>query len=173
MRSNGQLQGMQGFALIEIVVVAAIFACLATVVMPRATNFYREAALEYETQHLLADIRRAQSLSRLLVESGWGYGSDTSYKQLVEIDIKPDAYTLSAQSIKGSEFLTHYYLPLVHVRRKDNSVGGKLSFDKNGGLTNKGTQMMTLVIYCEGQEEKKRRIMISKAGRIRLERGAW
>lgn len=173
MRSCEGRQGAQGFALLEIVIMAAVLSCLAAVVLPCAMSFYREAALEYETQHLLADIRRAQSLSRLVVESGWGYGSDTPYKQLVEIDIQPDAYTLSAQSIKGSEFLTHRYLPLVHVRRKDKSAAGKISFTKNGGLTNKGTQMMTLIIYCEGKEEKKRQIMISKAGRIRLERGPW
>lgn len=173
MRKSGDWQSAQGVALLEIVIMAAVLASLAAVVMPCAMSFYREAALEYETQHLLADIRRAQSLSRLTVESGWGYGSDTPYKQLVEIDIRADAYTLSAQSFKGSEFLTHRYLPLVRVKRKNKTAVGKISFTQNGGLTNKGTQMMTVIIYCEGQEEKKRQIMISKAGRIRLERGPW
>lgn len=173
MKGRKHGQGALGFALLEWVILAAVIACMAAVVLPCAVSFYREAALEYETQHLLADIRRAQSYSRMVVESAWGYGSDTSYKQLVQINIRPDEYTFSIESGNGSEFLTHHYLPLVHVRRKDLSMGGKISFDKNGGLTNKGTQMMTLVIYCEGQEEKKRRIMISKAGRIRLERGPW
>ena len=173
MRSSGHWQGARGFALLEIVSMAAVIACLTAVVIPCAVSFYREAALEYETQHLLADIRRAQSLSRLAVESGWGYGSATPYKQLVEINIGSDAYTFRVQSMNGSVFLTHSYLPLIHVRRKDMTAGGKLSFDKNGGLTNKGTQMMTLDIYYEGQEEKKRQIIISKAGRVRLKRELW
>lgn len=47
----------QGSLLLEVIVACAVLAVLSMAALPRALAIYREAALEYEMQCLLSDIR--------------------------------------------------------------------------------------------------------------------
>ena len=133
---EGRGQGNAGFVLGELAVVLAIVACLAAVAAPSLLKFYRETALEYESECLLADLRRTQSLSRMVADKAWLYGQQEPVEQKASIRVEETYYV----------------------------------FLQNGGLDDIGRQMMTLVLYCEGWENEGRKIMISRAGRIRIKR---
>ena len=87
--------------------------------------------------------------------------------------IKPDSFQLFHLREHLFRHIVKDYLPFVHVRRNDQPAGSgnrTISFLQNGGLDDIGRQMMTLVLYCEGWENEGRKIMISRAGRIRIKR---
>ena len=54
----------QGSLLLEVIVACAVLAVLSMAALPRALAIYREAALEYEMQCLLSDIRYVREISR-------------------------------------------------------------------------------------------------------------
>ena len=54
----------QGSLLVEVIVACAVLAILAMAALPRGLLLYREAALEYEVQCLLSDIRYMREISR-------------------------------------------------------------------------------------------------------------
>ncbi|TYZ27626.1 hypothetical protein FZ041_10885 [Selenomonas caprae] len=170
---EGRGQGNAGFVLGELAVVLAIVACLAAVAAPSLLKFYRETALEYESECLLADLRRTQSLSRMVADKAWLYGQQEPMEQKASIRVEETYYVFRVKSHAGETARVHHYLPFVHVRRNDQPAGSgnrTISFLQNGGLDDIGRQMMTLVLYCEGWENEGRKIMISRAGRIRIKR---
>ena len=170
---DGRGRKMGGFVLWELAVVLAIVACLAAVAVPSLLKFYREMALEYESECLLADLRRTQSLSRMVADKAWGYGQQEPIEQKASIRVEETYYVFRVKSYEGETKRVHHYLPFVHVRRKDEPAGSgnrTISFLQNGGLDDIGRQMMTLVLYCDGWEKEGRKIMISRAGRIRIKR---
>ncbi|SFT52443.1 Tfp pilus assembly protein FimT [Selenomonas sp. GACV-9] len=163
----------QGFALLETVVAVAAAACLAAAIAPGILKFYRETALEYESECLLADLRRTQSLSRMVAEQGWMYGQEEPNEQKAQIHVEGTYYAFRVKSQAGIVENVHHYLPLIHVKRKDKSESsgsGIIAFRQNGSLEDIGTDMMTLVMYCDGWEDEGRKIMISRAGRMRMKR---
>ena len=109
----------QGFSLIEIVLAVALLVVISSAVVPSLLRFYRQAAVEYETEHLLADIRKAQSMSRT-----------------------------SAPALR------------MDIVGSDDRQGASLLIDRESYL----------VIFCEGHMDEGRRIMISRGGRIRIDR---
>ena len=162
-----------GLALIEVLILMAIIAILGLVAVPQAMQFYREAAIEYETEHLLVDLRRTQSLNRLIEGANHGlYVRDGVVKKAV-IEVRKEDYCVTVTSSEAETTMSHRYLPLVRVSRQWNGTNvdsGPIAFKDNGELKNVGLGMMTLLICCEGWPQEGRKIMISKAGRIRMER---
>ena len=165
-----------GFALAEVLIFAAGMALLGLVAVPSAMQFYREAAIEYEAEHLLSDLRQTQSLNRLIEGANHGfYVRDGVVKKAV-IEIRSEEYCVTVSSSKAETCMFHHYLPLVRVSRQWNGTNvdsGPITFKDNGELKNVGLGMMTLLICCEGWPQEGRKIMISKAGRSRMERVSW
>ncbi|SDG45247.1 Tfp pilus assembly protein FimT [Selenomonas sp. WCT3] len=165
-----------GFVLMEVLMLMAIMALLGLVAIPSAMQFYREAAIEYETEHLLSDLRRTQSLNRLIEGANHGfYVRDGVVKKAV-MEIRSEDYCVTVSSSQEETSMSHHYLPLVRVSRQWNGTNvdsGPITFKDNGELKNVGLGMMTLLICCEGWPQEGRKIMISKAGRIRVERVSW
>ena len=173
MKRGKEKNRQAGFVLIEVVLMVILIACLCGTAIPAAMQFYREMAIEYEAEHLLSDIRRTQALSRMLVERTYGYGGTDNRQQEVEIELGSTGYTMLVTSGSGGDRVIHTYLPLVKVSRQSNGEGaatGLIAFKSNGELKNVGTGMMTLLVVCEGWPQEGRKIMISRAGRVRIER---
>jgi prepilin-type N-terminal cleavage/methylation domain-containing protein len=159
-----------GFSLLEVLVAVALLLVLFTAAVPSMLSFYRQYAVEYETEHLLADIRKAQSISRTAAPDAREYGA-RSQEEGASLRIDRNSYLAQVGYDADAVRIRHHYLPLVHVVKK-GQVSGEwfISFTDNGGLKS-GDSMMTLQIFCEGQMAEARQIMISRGGRIRIERG--
>ena len=99
MDGRGRKSG--GFVLWELAVVLAIVACLAAVAVPSLLKFYREMALEYESECLLADLRRTQSLSRMVADKAWGYGQQETIEQKASIRVEETYYVFRVKSYEG------------------------------------------------------------------------
>jgi Tfp pilus assembly protein FimT len=67
----------------------------------------------------------------------------------------------------------HAYLAGVKAVKEDNTTyatRADIAFSQEG-TPRSVESMMTILIYYQGYEQEGRRIMISKGGRIRMERG--
>lgn len=159
----------RGFAVLEVIVAIAIFMVLAGIAVPRLYSFYRETALEYETEVLLTTLRRAQSISRTVGDVPVAYGLRSNMLQLGMVRLNDTSYTLVAGKTTRFNIEQHELLPLVRVRKHNTTGEVMIMFNDNGGL--KDTSPMTIDIYCTG-DASGRQIVIDQAGRIRLERGS-
>lgn len=160
-----------GFSLLEILVAIAMLVVISSVAVPSLVSFYRQCAVEYETEHLLADIRKAQSISRTAAPNAKEYGAQSRDGQGASIRVDSDSYLFQISYGDDALQSRHHYLPLVHVIKKGQSFEDVfVFFTDNGGL--KGVaSTMTLQIFCEGHMSEGCKIMISRGGRIRIERG--
>lgn len=164
-------KGQWGFLLWELTLVIMIMAVLAALAFPGVFKFYRQAAVEYEAEHLLADIRRCQSLSRVSGSSAWNYGADTSADTFVHVLLEKGKYTVLAGNMKIID--SHAYLAGIKAVKEDKKsyyTKADIAFSQEG-TPRSVESMMTIFIYYQGYEQEGRRIMISKGGRIRMERG--
>ena len=164
-------KGQQGLLLWELTLVIMIMAVLAALAFPGVFKFYRQAAVEYEAEHLLADIRRCQSLSRASGSSAWKYGADSSADTFVHLVLEKGRYTTMAGNLRTLE--RHAYLAGVKAVKENNTTyatRADIAFSQEG-TPRSVESMMTILIYYQGYEQEGRRIMISKGGRIRMERG--
>ena len=163
-----------GTMLLEVILLIALLMILAARAVPEACKFYRQAAVEYEAEQLLSSIRYCQNMSRMTEESAWGYGAKESRRHYVFIKLFPDYNQIagSGRDIIGS----HHYLPGVKAVKIHQEQGQtifdapvELFFRANGQP--KTGDMMTILIYYQGYPQDGQRIMVSKGGRIRMERG--
>lgn len=157
-----------GFAIVEVVIAITVFMVLAGVAAPRLYSFYRETALEYETELLLTTLRRAQSISRNAAHATMEYGVRTNRAQWGTVRLRNNYYILTAGKSASWTVESHYLLPLVRANKHNISGETTIMFNENGGLQE--TSPMTIDIYCTG-DMSGRQIVIDQAGRIRLERG--
>ncbi len=163
----------QGTVMLELLLCITLVMLFALQALPAMYKFYRQLAVEYEAEHLLADIRHCQSLSRLIAEPAWGYGAKDLKRKYATLEFFPGGNQLTTG---GSKVIgRNTYLPGVLVKKLnannkicDETV--KIGFKANGRP--KFTEgMITVLIYFAGYEQEGRRIMVSKGGRIRMERG--
>lgn len=167
--------GQSGFALPSIILTVMAVLVFASQAVPAVFRFYRQLAVEYEASHLLADIRKCQSISRISAESAWGYGAKSAKQKHARLDISAYASTITAGD---SHIMEHSgFLPGVRVCKYDKKqeVGQyddklQIAF-KEDGLPHVAEGMMTILIFFDGYPGEGRRIMISRGGRIRMERG--
>lgn len=160
----------QGFMAVE-----AIFACLvvmlfASVAIPRAAAFYREAVLEYELQSLLSDIRYMRELSRSTearpAEVGWDYNGERERR--AGMYFQHEGYVL----IAGSHiFREHKYVSGIRMSgpmvSDSNTKQQLLMFGDDGVLS----KPCTLYLFWSEQQSCGRRLILSAGGRCRVERG--
>lgn len=163
-----------GSMVLEVMLALALLLVLVSQAVPQACKFYRQAAVEYEAEQLLSAIRYCQNLSRVTAESAWGYGAQEARRHYVYIKLFPDYHQIGSG---GRDIIdSHYYLPGVKAV-KIHQEQGKTFFDPDVDLIFKANgqpksgNMMTILIYYEGHLRDGQRIMVSKGGRIRMERG--
>lgn len=161
----------QGFSLLEVLIACMVLGIIAAVAMPSAWKFYRQAAVEYEAEHLLSDLRRIQAMSRLSGEDAWNYGAKSSQSQLGILQLRK-GYSYLALGSTGVWYSSrHNYLPAIYIEKKSNNAQNlSVFFDANGKPIK--NSMMTLVVACRGYPQEGRAIIISRSGRIRMERGS-
>lgn len=158
------MKNEKGFSLLEVVIACMVLMIVASAVIPSAWKFYRQAAVEYEAEHLLSDLRRAQSISRLTMEVAGASGMKQP-RALLMIGL-----TESQMFVGNKQIESHRYWPQVHVQKKDtDSSMQRISFQNNGAVY--GTDVMTLCIFYTGYANEGQQIIVSKSGRIRIKRG--
>ena len=167
-----------GFVLWELMLVVIAVLLFSTQAVPRGFRLYRQMAVEYEAEHLLADIRHCQSLSRLLAGDARQYGAKKAYQKFTRMDIYPEYKTISA----GESIIldVNRFFPGVHIERV-NKLGElplgdttiQIAFLANGMTRlEKDMGLVTVLVYFQGYPQEGRWIMVSSGGRIRMERGS-
>jgi len=165
-----------GGMLLEIFLALALVVIISMHAVPQAAKFYRQAAVEYEAEQLLSTIRYCQNMSRTTAGSAWGYSAQSPIKRSVYLQLAAEGNQIFAGD--RDIIACHNYLPGVNVVKVYKEKGVtyydtpvKLAFSANGRPKAAGS-MMTIFIYYQGYPEEGQKIMISKGGRIRMERGA-
>lgn len=158
-----------GFMLVEIIIAVIVLLIMSTAILPKVVTFYRQAAIEYETEQLLTTLRRAQSISRTTAEDAGTFGVRSNRLQEGLVRLNGTSYTLNTGKSSTWSGIKHYLLPFIRAN-KHGSPNGETTvmFNENGGLKN--TSPLTIDIYANGFSGG-RQIIIDQAGRIRLERG--
>lgn len=152
MKQNNAL----GFVLSEILLVVLLVGSLAMYIVPQAVFFYQESALEYESNHLLADIRRLQVIA---VNNG-----EAAKPMMI---LGHSNYQVNYGTQLASREIKHIFLPLVTLsHNKSDSSDSIIAFNEHGELS---AGVMTLQLSVRSKNVSKRYIIISK-GRVRLER---
>lgn len=165
-------KGQQGSIMVEILVLLFVLLILASQALPAAFRFYRQAAVEYEAEKLLADIRYCQNMSRVTAELAWNYGAADAGDHAVFLRMRP-AYNYIYAG-EGDVLGRHDYLPGIRACKKKmdgrlDKSEQKIIFQANG----RPLGLITVLIYFEGYEREGREIMVSNGGRIRMERGKF
>lgn len=159
----------RGFMLLEIIIVAVVLLLISATALPKVVVFYRQAAIEYETEQLLTTLRRAQSISRTTAEDAGTFGVRTNRLQEGLVRLNGTNYILNTGKSSTWSGIKHYLLPFIRANKHGSPSGETtVMFNENGGLKN--TSPLTIDIYATGFSGG-RQIIIDQAGRIRLERG--
>lgn len=159
-------------ALIELLLVLSILAALFGVALPRALSLYARVAVEYEAMHLVGELRRMQAVSRTTGMPLYMMQGQLAWKRNPTVEIRPNGYVL--RRLTGGNIRTYETLPRVRLVKK-TQTNNPISFDSNGDIdwrTPKQGGNMTILVYAEGYESEGVRVIIDRAARIRLERGA-
>ena len=159
-------KGEKGLALIEILWACAILAVTSWLTIPATYSLYRQAALEYETEHLLGEIRHLQVLSRTANHYRYNQEQDSYFSNKPYLIIHYDGYDV----YRGDKADHKYkFLPGVEMAIANGNAGlrNTVSFDENGRV---GTNVLTIVLFTKKTIKDGNAIIIDAAGRIRTER---
>lgn len=160
----------QGSLLLEVIVACAVLAVLSMAALPRALAIYREAALEYEMQCLLSDIRYVREVSRttqVWPKSMKGKAEQQlpSWRQ-AQMRFRRTGYTMLAGSARQG---SHDFLPGIELKGRfvtGDLDGPALAFGDEGILMTP----CTMVLFWTEAPQSLRRIILSAGGRVRVER---
>lgn len=161
--------GMRGIMLLELLVVLSVFGVVCAAALPAIHTFYARAAVEYEAMHLIAEIRRVQALSRVTAMELYMTEGRRSWKRDPRLEIYTDGYALH-RPFDGA-VRVHEPLPLVRFEQ-ETAHGKRVAFDRNGDIAWEWSRNMKIRVYAVGYEQDALRIVIDRAARIRLHRGA-
>lgn len=160
----------QGSLFIEVIVACAVLVIFAMTALSNGLALYREAALEYEVQRLLSDIRYMREISRT-TESWPRYMEVKEAYQLpmrrqAKMQFRHGGYTMLAGSvIRGS----HDFLPGIVLTGRfatSSRDGMALTFGDDGLLATP----CTMLLYMEGHPQSARKLILSAGGRCRVQR---
>lgn len=154
----------QGWILGELVIICSVLVVVSSMMIPKIYTLYQMAAIEYETEHLLRELRTLQVLSRTA-----DYNTDNAEGRR-KLDQRP--YLLLEDSdyklMRGvNDVYTYHYLPGVHVSVDGSTLKNGIGFDKDGSV--KGG-LLTINVFAETDLSIKHKIRIDLGGRIRIER---
>ncbi|WP_270400287.1 type II secretion system protein [Mitsuokella multacida] len=160
----------QGSLLVEVIVACAVLAILAMAALPRGLLLYREAALEYEVQCLLSDIRYMREISRTTEQ--WPESMKQNGKQRppqrrqARMQFRRTGYTMLAGGVTHKR---HDFLPGMELTGgfATGAIDGPiLTFGDDGLLKTP----CTMVLSWADSPKSLRKIILSAGGRCRVER---
>lgn len=164
-----------GGMVLEVILALTLLMLVSAHALPLACKFYRQAAVEYEAEQLLAAIRYCQQMSRTTADSAWGYGAMNATKRSVFLQLAPQGNQIFAG--ERDIVVSNHYLPGVKAVKIYQDKGADcyddhvvLAFNADG-RPKSISNMMTILIYYQGYPLEGQKIMVSKGGRIRMERG--
>lgn len=160
----------QGSLLIEVIIACAAIMVLAATALPNGLALYREAALEYEVQCLLSDIRYVREVSRTTERWPRSMEQSTVYQlpldRQAQMRFRQGGYTMLAGMKVCS---SHDFLPGIALKGRfvtGRGDGPPLTFGNDGLLTTP----CTMLLYVEDHPQFVRKIILSAGGRCRVER---
>ena len=163
MKEHGSLR-------IEVIIACAVLAVVAMGALPNGLAIYREAAVEYEVQCLLSDIRYMREVSRTTERWPKSMERRDAYqlplRRQAQMRFRRGGYTMLAGSAVHS---SHDFLPgIVITGRCATSAwdGSALTVGVDGLLATP----CTMLIYMEGHPQSARKLILSAGGRGRVER---
>lgn len=161
MKRNGS---ERGWILGELLVACSILIVMSSLTLPKIYALYQMSAVEYETEHLLRELRTLQVLSRTA-----DYNTDNAVSRR-KSDQRP-YLLLEAGDYKikrgAGEVLVYHYLPGVNVSVDGSSLKNGIGFDKDGSV--KGG-LLTINVFAVSDHSIKNKIRIDMGGRIRIDR---
>ncbi|WP_302296429.1 pilus assembly FimT family protein [Mitsuokella multacida] len=160
----------QGSLLIELIIACAVLVILSMAALPRGLTLYREAALEYEVQHLLGDIRYMRGISR--TTQIWPQSMKRKADQQLppwrqaQMQFRRTGYTMRAGNVTHRRY---DFLPGIELKGRfvtGSLDGPALTFGNDGLLTTP----CTMVLFWTDAPQSGRKLILSAGGRCRVER---
>jgi len=162
-----------GFTVLELLVVLSISAILAGAASLRFHDILPEPSnkqLEWEAEHLMADIRYLRAMSRMDLDfpmnrGFWGYPNQVCHAGMV---FKGDSYSIreygvSSKLADADIEIRHHDFP-AGIKAAKNSFTD-LTFDRHGNCETPVT------IQLVANSGERRDIIVDSAGRIRTKKG--
>ncbi len=153
-----------------VIIACAVLAVFAMVALPNGLAIYREAAVEYEVQCLLSDIRYMREVSRTTERWPKSMERRDAYqlplRRQAQMRFRRGGYTMLAGSAVHS---SHDFLPGIVITGRfatSSRDGIALTFGDDGLLATP----CTMLIYMEGHPQSARKLILSAGGRCRVER---
>ena len=159
----------RGMTLVELLIGLSVMAVLMAVLLPMGLTVYAHAAVEYEAVHLVGELRRMQAVSRTTATALYVLDQKSAGDRGPMLYFRADGYDIS-RPVEGT-IRAHHMLPLVRIRRQ-NLTDRPAAFDGNGDIALDKSANMTVRIYAAGYEADAVHVVIDRAARIRIERGA-
>ena len=158
----------QGSLLVEVIVACAVLAILAMAALPRGLLLYREAALEYEVQCLLSDIRYMREISR--TNNGLESMKQKPKQQLPQrrqarMQFRRTGYTMLAGGGPANAIFCRASSSR-RLRDGGSMDGPALAFGDDGIFKTP----CTMVLFWTDSPQSLRKIILSAGGRARVER---
>lgn len=165
---DGLVKGLdeKGVSFPETIFAVLVLAILGSAAVFHGSSIYRNAMLNYETVILASDMKLIQQMSRTATYDSENFPLMEKSPEFVEMVLYTECYHLRRTGAYGKVFRKHYY--------PSNSIGVTptsleyLSFYPNGN-TRYG-RMGNILFYCRGQGKISRKLILDKAGRIRIDR---
>lgn len=152
-----KLKNQRGFAMPEILLVAAIIAVLSTIALPRMSYILDKVYLDYELKHLYSDLNFARDLSKSVGYNPTAVGDGNYSREKIR-------FRINYKSNKTEIHCTRDGKP-DFVFNKHNLLNG-ITFDKNSGIKDLEFNE-SLTITLKSQFNNKAYIRIDTVGRIR------
>ncbi|EKU70485.1 Tfp pilus assembly protein FimT/FimU [Selenomonas sp. F0473] len=162
-------RAMRGMALLEMLVGLSVAAVILSAALPIGISIYARAAVTYEAAYLVSELRRVQAVSRTTAMPLYVLEQHRAGTRNPSLHICADGYDIR-HPVEGIA-RRHDLLPLIRLHRH-NLTNRPAAFGGNGDVAWSQSANMTIRIYARGHEEDFVSVVIDRAARIRIERGA-
>ena len=157
--------GQRGVLLFRCCIAFFLLFLLSAAAMPKIMAFWKNAMLDYEVQHLAADIRWIQELTRTAVYYNDGMPLEDTVASPPEIRISDTYYEIRYTPEEKGE--RHYFRSGITAY---SSTLYRLCFTHDGYFSNR--TMGTIYLTWKGVNQMRRKIVIDAIGRVRVDRSS-
>lgn len=155
----------KGFSFLETIFAVSVLAVLGSAAVFHGSSIYRNTILSYETAIFVSDMKLIQQMSRTATYDSSNFPSMEKSPQAVDMTLYSGCYYLKRSGGYGNAFRKHYYSPDIGVTPTGLDY---LSFYPNGN-TRYG-RMGNLLLFSSNRGSIARKIIVDKAGRVRVDR---